>query len=449
MPFIAFWARHIAWLFTLSSIVVAVLHVLSFHVLHAYARRLGLQHRTALIAVLAYATCFPVLYYGARVSPEPLLVTFTLVALLQADSCGMALGSSRRLPGGLFAGGAGAASMLALFTKLHLAYPLTPIILLQVLMQRRSVGQSIVSRIREGLLPAACALASSLAVFTVCSLKVNWHAFFDFWFQYTPGQPTGDAQLDLTQRYVANLPVMALGAATAFGKNLSDHFRPTVNGLFTLSDGLFVVIACFGLVRLWNHLPEGRPKLVWPAALCVGLFPVVAFRGVWHYYVVYLPFAAIGFAYAVELWQARYSLGGPPTAWHGLRRPIIATLLVHSASLVFFGATKARDVVTFRRNVGPYLSALEGAPPGTRVAIVSRRFEFWQLDGGYPNYIERERVGITQAFEGSGYVVKRAYWITPELVDRLKISSVIDPSSGTVRHVPIEQWQYVAAPSTP
>jgi hypothetical protein len=74
-----------------------VLHVLSFHVLDAYARRLGLRHRTALIAVLVYVTCFPVLYYGARVSPEPLLVTFTLAALLQADSCGMALGSVRRL----------------------------------------------------------------------------------------------------------------------------------------------------------------------------------------------------------------------------------------------------------------------------------------------------------------------------------------------------------------
>jgi hypothetical protein len=78
--------------------------------------------------------------------------------------------------------------------------------------------------------------------------------------------------------------------------------------------------------------------------------------------------------------------------------------------------------------------------------IVSRRFEFWQLDGGYPNYIERDHVGITQAFESRAYVVKRPDRVTPELVEKLRISSVIDSSSGTVRHVPIGEWRYVAAP---
>jgi hypothetical protein len=81
--------------------------------------------------------------------------------------------------------------------------------------------------------------------------------------------------------------------------------------------------------------------------------------------------------------------------------------------------------------------------------IVSRRFEFWLLDGGYPNYIDRERVGITQALESSALVVKRADRITPELVDQLNISSVIDASSEIVRQVPIEQWRYVAAPTAP
>jgi hypothetical protein len=448
-PFIAFWARHVAWLFALSSIVVAALHIASFHALHAYARRIGLPHRTAFISVLGYATCLPVLYYGTRVSPEPLLVTLTLAALLQADSCGIALASGQRLRACLFASGAGTAAILALFTKLHLAYPLTPIVVMQVLTQHRPYGSSVVRRIREGLLPASCALTTSLAVFVVCSFKVNWPVFFDFWFQYTPGKPGGDPQQELTQRYVANLSVMAFGAAAAFAKNLGDHFKPTVNGLFTLSDGLYVVVACIGLVLLWERLPEARPRLVWPTLLCVGLFPVVAFRGVWHYYVVHLAFAAIGFAYAAEVWLTRCFRGQTHAARRELKWPVITTLLVHSASLVFFGAAKTYDVATFRSSVGPYLSALEGVPPGTRAVIVSKRFEFWQLDGGYPNYIERERVGITQAFESNAYVARRAYWVTPELVARLKISSVIDASSGIVRHVPIEQWRYVEASSAP
>jgi hypothetical protein len=447
-PMIDFWAHHLTWLFGWSSLVVASLHLVSFHALHAYARRLGLCPRAAFVAVLAYATSFPLLYYGTRVSPEPLLVALTLAALLQADSCATALQSGRRLRAWLFAGGAGAAAMLAIFTKLHLAYPLPLLIVVQVLVQRRRDGQTLIGRLRDGLPPAGCALAGSVAVFVVCSLKVNWHAFFDFWFRYTAGRPVGDPHLPLTQRYAATLWLMALGEASGVVRNLADHFRPTVKGLFTLTDGVFVVIAGFGLFLLWRRVPEARPKLVWPVALCVGLLPVVAFRGVWHYYLLHLTFAAIGFAFAVEVWLTHQPLGRTP-AGRRLTGAVMTTLLVHSVSLVSFGATKAHDVVAFRSKVAPYLSALGRVPPGTRAAILSRRFEFCQLDGGYPTYIQRDRVGITQAVESTAYVVKRPFWITPELVSRLRISSVIDDSSGTVRQIPIGQWRYVPAPPRP
>jgi hypothetical protein len=435
-------------LFGLSSIIVAALHIVSFHALRTYGRRLGLRPQTAFVAVLAYATCFPVLFHGLRVSPEPLLVTFTLVALLQAESCAMALASGRRLRAGVLAGGAGATAMLALFTKLHLAYPLVPIIIVRVLIRHRCDKEAL-SRARDRLLAASCAAASSLAVFLVCSRKVNWYAFFDFWFLYTPGKPASDPRVELAQRYADNLSVMALGAARAFAMHVNDHFRLTIRGLFTLSDGLFVVVACVGLVLLWSRHSEVRSRLVWPAALCVALLPVIAFRGVWHYYVVHLAVGAIGFAYAIEAWLARRFREAASATRQGLRWPVMATLLVHSASLGFFVATKTHDVTTFRRSVAPYLSALAEIPPGTRAVIVSRRFEFWLLDGGYPNYIDRERVGITQALESSALVVKRADRITPELVDQLNISSVIDASSEIVRQVPIEQWRYVAAPTAP
>jgi hypothetical protein len=181
--------------------------------------------------------------------------------------------------------------MLALFTKLHLAYPLTPIIVVQILMQRRRVGQSIVSRIREGLLPASWAAASAWAVFMACSLKVNWHAFFDFWFQYTGS--SGDPQLAL----IATSPTcLRWPTARPILKNLADHFRPTV-GLFTVSGRLFVV-AWPGWSSSGNAFLIVRSRLMWPAALCVGLLPVVAFE------VVALlrdspGGRAIGFAYAV------------------------------------------------------------------------------------------------------------------------------------------------------
>jgi hypothetical protein len=449
-PFLAFWVQHITWLFALSSIVVAALHVASFHALRAYARRLGLSDHSSLVAMVAYATCFPILYYGGRVSPEPILVTLTLVALLQADSSGRALASGRRLQGCLWASGAAATAMLALFTKLHLAYPLVPIILVQLLTQRPGPGACGARRYTDRLLAASPALVSAAVVFVACSLKVDWNSFFGFWFHYTPGRPASDARLELWQSSAANLAPMARAAAGAVVANLRDHFRPTASGLFVVSEGLFGLVACFGLVRLWRRVPAVRSKLVWSLALCAALLPVVAFRGLFHYYVIHMAFAAIGFACALDMGLAR------PLAWRALplahqagQRPILVTLLVHSGALVFFLAARAHDVSTFRSSVEPYLQALNRLPLGTRAVVVSKRFEFWQLDGGYPNYIDRARVGFTRAFEARAHIVRRAHWITPELVDREHISSVIDASSGTVRSVPVEQWQFVAAPATP
>src|SRR5205814_562057 len=74
--YFVFWARHIRWLFILAGWQVAFLHVLSFHVLEAFARRLLGSARAALFCVLGYATLFPVMFYSTRISVEPLLIIF-------------------------------------------------------------------------------------------------------------------------------------------------------------------------------------------------------------------------------------------------------------------------------------------------------------------------------------------------------------------------------------
>jgi hypothetical protein len=440
LPFVEFWARHIGWLLALSSAVVAALHVVSFHALYAYARHIGLRATTALIAVLAYATSFPVLYYGGRVSPEPLLVTFTLSALLLAGSSARALRQGRFIRASALAAGAGTASVLAVLSKLHLAYALPAVVLAQVLLQRWDLGQPRIERARNGLLPTAAFVAASIAVFVIGSLKVDWHAFFEFWLHYTPGRAAGDPGLPLAQRYWALLPSMARVVLVDAPRNLSSHLGWTPNGIFTLSEGLFLLVACTGLVRLWRRHPSVRRNLVWPAALCAGLLPVVAYRAVWHYYILYMVFATLGFAYAVESWLGPHTGTRPASGSGRFGRRVVATVLTHLLALVFFTATKVHDIAAFRSQVRPYLTALEGLPSGMRAAIVSRHFEFSLIDGGFPNYIDREHVGLTQLEEQRARVVKRADLITPELVDRLKIATVIDATSGAPRAISIERW---------
>jgi hypothetical protein len=446
-PFVAFWAGHIAWLFALSSFVAAALHVTSFHALHAYSRRLGMRQNTASIAVLAYATSFPVLYFGTRVSPEPLLVTLSLVALLQADSCGAALASDRRLRACLLGGGAGAAAVLALFTKMHLAFPLVPLIVLQVLTQARHDALPMAHRLRQGLLPGAAALACAVGVFLVCSLKVPWETFFAFWLPYGPAVPV-DPRSGLSLPHGAGLWEMAVGIARVCGRNLAGHFQATANGLFTLSEAFFVALGSLGLIRLWRSSPRASSRLCWAAALCACLFPVAAIRGSWHYYFLYLAFLAIGLAVMIDAFLARTG-GASGKRAGGSFRPIVATLLVHGASLTLFIATKVSDVSAYRHGVRPYLSALDNLAPGSRAAIVSKGFKFWLLDGGYPNYIDRDRLELTRTFESRGFIAKRPERITLDLVESLNISCVIDARSGTVRRIPIEEWLAVGGRVTP
>jgi hypothetical protein len=243
---------------------------------------------------------------------------------------------------------------------------------------------------------------------------------------------------------------MVVAVVKAGGRTLAEHFQASGKGwFFTLSDGVFVVLGFVGLVLVWRGLPTARSRIGWAATLCLCLFPVVAFRGRWHYYMLYVAFAAIGFAYLINTWLGRTS--SSLSGWSGgsaLRRAIVATLLVHAVSVTLFFAVKVNDVRSYHRLVGPYLSALDRLAPGTRAAIVSKGFKFWKLDGGYPNYIERDRLELTRTFESSGYVAKRAEWITPDLVQRLHISCVIDATSGTVRLVPIEDWPVADAPPT-
>src|SRR4051812_46215025 len=79
-----FWARNMRGLFILGGVIIAIVHIISFHVLFAFAKRLVTDPRAALLAVAAYATSFPLLHYSTRVSSEPMLVmafALTMMAL--------------------------------------------------------------------------------------------------------------------------------------------------------------------------------------------------------------------------------------------------------------------------------------------------------------------------------------------------------------------------------
>ena len=123
--FFDFWARNFRGLFILGSCIIALFHVASFHVLFAFAKRIAGDAKIAFIAVLAYATSLPVLFYASRVSPEPLLViAFLLTVLSLWNAIEFSGTNSRKARNWTIL--AALATVFGVYSKIHLAALLPP-----------------------------------------------------------------------------------------------------------------------------------------------------------------------------------------------------------------------------------------------------------------------------------------------------------------------------------
>src|SRR5205814_1660661 len=117
----AFWARHFRELFILASVVIGLFHVMSFHALFAFTNRLMGDAQVALLAVVAYASAFQVMFSSTRVSPEPLVVlTFLLTTLAIWNALERSQAGNRR-SAYRWTALAGVMCIVAVYSKVHLA----------------------------------------------------------------------------------------------------------------------------------------------------------------------------------------------------------------------------------------------------------------------------------------------------------------------------------------
>jgi len=82
LGFQQFAGTHIRDVYLASMVATTVLWIAACVALGRVALVVLGDRRLARIAVLAFATSYPVLYYMNKVSPEPLVVTFALLAFL-------------------------------------------------------------------------------------------------------------------------------------------------------------------------------------------------------------------------------------------------------------------------------------------------------------------------------------------------------------------------------
>ena len=332
LTFDAFAARNIHWLFFACMVVITGSFLVAFLVLERVALRVLGNQRLAFVSVVAFATTYPVLYYLNRISPEPLLVTFTLLAFLwlwryhESTALATSLG---------FLALSAQAAVAALFTKFLIVGPIVLFIPLQILFRR---GARMTLRIRD----AALFLLFAAPALALGSLKTDWAYFFSSWFVYAPGAPQYEAGRHWLFNVLANAGGTAWAMFMSSARSLSPAgFMPSFDsrtGLFFASEGLFLLISLAGLVLYWTSCRNRPVLLAWFLGfLCMTLVPYLqrGAGGAWHYLFVHLAVASVFFSYGVSRLVYRLTRT-TPDSWKGLVLTIGATIAINSLAFVLF-----------------------------------------------------------------------------------------------------------------
>jgi hypothetical protein len=441
LPYMEFWVRNIRWLFMATGLAVALVHVVSFHVLYAFTRKLLEDGRAAFLAVLAYATLLPTLSYATRISVEPFLVSLFLLTLLTLWGVEEALGEGRRKRAYGMAVLAGLAATAALLTKIHLAGPLVPFGLGMLLLQGRGDGRRLVERVRGKLGLGAAYAASALAWFTLGSVKIDWTRFFVFWRKMSPGAIAyAEATGETVYNYRPDAGSVTAGMISALKKNLAAYvpgFTPM--GIFTIAEGAFLVIAVAGTVWYWRAHPERRRLVWWPALYCLCIAPVLCYKGWWHYFFIPLSVASVFFGFCVAEGVKRLGRRPALEGW-GWVWGVAVVLLVHAVGMAFVADSKMYDVAYYRREIRPFHEALALVGKKQRIAVVGRSPRY-RIDphGIAPGWVQ-PHTAFHDAWEGLFVLVTPPAKISGRWAKQQKVGVVVDTRRESVEALTLKQW---------
>jgi hypothetical protein len=392
IPFEVFVAGSIHRLFAVSEVAVTTLHLLSLLALYRFARKLLVGQPAALLAVLAYATSFPTLYYASRISPEPLLVTFYLLTFVCIWNYQERMDAGRLLPAFTFVAIAGLCSSAAFVTKVHLAGLLIPFATLQILLQKQGTPNARTSWALTHIPGTLLFLLASCAGLLSASLKIDWASFLRYYYAYAPGAnpsaPDYNSSVSSWANYVHAVPRMAAHLAERIPQFLGLYATSsTYEGLFAIAECVFLLCAVLGLVMLWKHQPCIRTRVFWLLLYWLLMLPVLIHRGNFHYYFALMAIASVFCAHFV--WEflrrcTRDSTGGR----RQFRWAVLSVVLIHAVAIVFYINTRYHDALSYRETWLPYHEALDQLKYGERIALLVQNHQvpppLWHIHGIYP-----------------------------------------------------------------
>jgi len=358
-----FTAKNISSIILLIKLAVTGTYLLSFSILYRISL-VFVKKGVAFIAVLSFATTGIVLCYINKISPEPVMILFTLLSIFW---CWKYIEQCKNYRGYIYIALSAFACTAALFSKILIVAPLFLFVLLYISFHKRlTLKKKIVGSV---LFVILCGLSSLLI-----GWKVDWGAFFQFWSQYGPDSIVHTKDY----RWFVNFVQTTNNAFIMLLKELSEafSFASWIPGIgnkkaqFNAAELPFILIALFGLFMYWKKHHEKRRQLAWMIIFLVMIAPPVLYKGAYHYFMIHLAFLAILFSYFIctavdKLFkstinnQKKILIAG------------IAILILHSFSIAIFIESKKSDIRAYMKWGKPYYDALNKIDYHERIGLIN------------------------------------------------------------------------------
>lgn len=364
----AFAATYLDKIYLFSKLLICFIHLLTFYVFFYFARKFLSSDKAALLAVLAYATSFPILFFLTKISPETPFNLFLLMSYLMLWKFQDSMVEGRNRLATIYLFLTSLSCVLAVYTKLHFASALIPLLLLQIIFGKYSETSRIT--LKKRVLFSGAFTVISAVIFYLISLMMDWNYFFKKWFDYIPGRPSANLSHSVIHNYFEKIFLIVRAflhevITFPFSKYLP---QPSLPGVFMQQEWLFLITACCGMFYFWK-LSQGlqRSRLIWIVINLTALIPVIIHRfywhSSWHYLFSLFPLAAVFFAKFLETkflpkFDNNFFIG------------VLVIFVAHQASVTFVINARQTDANLYRQVIKPALRALRLVKQGELVAVV-------------------------------------------------------------------------------
>gem|GEM_PF-4242136 len=338
-------------------------------------QRLGLDASTAVLGSQLYFLSFPVLIFLTKITPEGLMVLFFLLNYWYA----IKYRETGRLVDIVFSA---CFCALALGSKVHYLFMLPVINVAYIWFVRRDVAFKAVALFAVVLLLCGLVL---LVNFDLRQWVSGWQNFIAYYYQNLSKLTGGQAPKSMS----------LLGAVGSFEAVASSFFMDVIALRVAKSELHFVLLSlvplfCLGLIGIMKHRHWNADELFLAATVFCGM-PVVLFRGSYHYWFFCIML--------MSLFGSRYITGHilQPSA---KKYALFVAVFLSISSIVGFVYAKSYDIAYYKKNVGPYYSALHAIAYGQRVGILRSPYaNTWQNIGGfYLSFGLDEHLRLARAF---------------------------------------------------